>query len=445
LQQATLTPPSVNSGFLGLRTLREVQADVLTFMTKIRQQGDVVRFSLGPKTAWLISDPALVQTIVMDQVEKFPRPKTVKHVLGKMIGKGILLTDGPYWLSQRRLVQPAFHHKRIENYAQSMVEMTQRLLTRWQDGAQREITADMQRLTLNIVSKTLFNTEDETFADRIHEVATFLQAGVARRLRTGIDLDWLPTSDNRAYRAGLNTLDEIIRSVIQERRRSDVDHGDLLSMLLAATDEQGNKMNDQQVRDEAITLFLAGHDTTSLLLSWAFYLLAKHPDVVRTLEAELDSALQGHAPTLADLPNLPYTEKIVKETLRLYPSAYFTSREAAEDVTLGGYHMRKGTQVFMLSYLLHRDARWFEQPEVFNPDRFTEGFEKSLPRCAYMPFLTGPHICIGNSFALMEAKLVLATICQQWRLEMVRDEVIKPKGYITLYLGSPLEMRLHKR
>ena len=438
-------PPGPQGGFLGLKTLRAFQKDILAFTGNAASYGDVAAFKLGPVDAYLLSNPADVYRILVEDVDKFPRPDTIKRVLGRMVGKSILLTDGAFWLRQRRLVQPAFHHKRIESYAELMVAQTEHLLAKWQDGEQRDFSADMQRLALDIVAETLFNSQDDRFADQIHAVAVRLQAGVARRLRQPIDLDWPPTVDNRHHRRDLAVLDRLMRSIIEERRKSNVDQGDLLSMLMASQDVDGSLMSDQQVRDEAITLFLAGHDTTALALAWTFYLLAQNPDIATKLNEEVDRVLAGRAPTMADLPGLTYTDQIVKEVLRLYPSAYFASRQAAVDTEIGGYKIRKGAQVFYLPYLIHRDKRFFAEPERFMPERWADGFEKSLPKCAYVPFSAGPHICIGNQFALMEARLILATVAQEWKLELVPGQAIRPVPYITLYPNAPIQMRVSRR
>jgi cytochrome P450 len=430
---------------LGLSNFFAFRKDILGYTKQLATYGDVVRVKMGPTDAYFIYHPDHIYQVLVEQVERFPRSKTVKRVLGNMIGQGLLITDGSYWRKQRKLLQPAFHHKRIEAYGTEMVNLTAKLIEGWKPGEIRDISADMQRLALDIVSKTLFDTVDEGFAQRVHEVAVRLQDSSGRRLRTPIDLDWIPSPSNRQYFTDLKVLDDIIWEIINQHRKDNVDKGDFLSMLMNIRDENGEGMTDQQVRDEAITLFLAGHDTTALALAWAFYLLYTHPEVAQKLRAEVDRVLGDRLPTVADLPALQYTDWVFKEVMRLYPSAYFASREVAEETQMGGHTLKKGGQLFYLAYHIHRDTRFFPEPERFNPDRWDNNFEKSLPKCAYVPFSAGPHICIGNQFALMEGRLLLAMIAGRWNFERVPGPEIYPVPHITLYPSSAIQMRVQPR
>jgi cytochrome P450 len=344
----------------------------------------------------------------------------------------LLTSEGDFWLRQRRLAQPAFHRARIATYASTMVEYTERLLHEWQDGEERDLHKEMMRVTLQIVGKTLFDADVERDAQDIGKSLEMLLEIGADFRRTLFIPHWLPTPTNLRLERAIRQIEKVLYRIIAEKRASGRDAGDLLSMLLAAQDEDGSRMTDKQLRDEAITLFLAGHETTANTLSWTWWLLAQNPAVEAKLHAELRSVLGGRSPSLEDLPKLVYTNHIITESMRLYPPAWGTARTAIEDHEIAGYSVPKGSGVSFAQWTVHRDARWYDAPEEFRPERWEGDLLKRLPRFAYFPFGGGPRQCIGNTFALMEAALILATIAQQYRFRLVEGHAVVPLASITL-------------
>jgi cytochrome P450 len=343
----------------------------------------------------------------------------------RLIGNGLLTSEGEFWRRQRRLAQPAFHRQRVSTYGDVMVDYTERTISSWKAGETRDVHRDMMRLTLEIVAKTLFNADVSGDADRVGTILSEIVKPFASQATLKWILDnRLPTPAHRRFHRLAKQIDEIVYRIIEERRASGRDEGDLLSMLLQAQDEDGSQMTDKQLRDEVITLFLAGHETTALTLSWAWYLLALNPRAERKFHEELEAVLRGRAPTFSDLAQLKYTEMIAKESMRLYPPAYGVGREAIEECEIGGYRVPAKTQIFAFQWVTQRDPRYFDEPDEFNPDRWTEEFADSLPKYAYFPFGGGPRACIGNSFAMMEIVLVLATIGQRFRLKLVPDHQV---------------------
>lgn len=363
-----------------------------------------------------------------------------------IFGHGLLTAEGDTWLRQRRLAAPAFHSRRIAAYGDVMVRYAERMLDGWHDGESRDAHHEMMKLTMQIVSKTLFDAEVSEDEMEVSRAFDAIVEEIALRFRQPLPIpDWLPLPRNRRYLAAVRRLDALVYRFIAARRRVEGDRGDLLSMLLAARDEDGRGMTDVQVRDEVITLFLAGHETTAIALSWTWYLLARHPEAEARLAEELETVLDGRAPTLEDLPRLSYTEQVIKESMRRYPPAYAFGREAVEDCEIGGYRIPAGATVFMSQWAMHRDSRFFAEPEAFRPERWTAELEQSLPRYAYLPFGGGPRICIGNRFAMMEAVLLLATIARRFRLRLASSDEIKPFPSITLRPVGGVPVRLEAR
>jgi cytochrome P450 len=354
-----------------------------------------------------------------------------------------LTSEGEFWRRQRRLAQPAFQRQQIERYAAVMVEHTERMLEAWHDGQVRDPHDDMMRLTLSIVAKTMFGTELAGEADIVGESLDVVTNHFMSPMRWFRVFDYLPLPSSRRYWRAIRLIDEIIYGIIRRHREIGRDTGDLLSRLLAARDEQGGGgMTDRQLRDEVVTLLLAGHETTALVLFYTFYLLAQSPDSEDRLAAELCEVLGDRPPNAADVPNLRYTEWIIREAMRLYPPAWGIGREALADCEIGGYHVPKGTQIFIVQWLVHRDRRWFDDPETFKPERWDNDLIKRLPRCAYFPFGDGPRICIGNHFAMMEAVLILATIARRYRLVIEPGQALELLPSITLRPRIALRMRL---
>ena len=360
----------------------------------------------------------------------------IKHYALKMnrmlLGDGLLTSEGDFWLHQRRLLQPVFHRDRLAGYGAVMVELAEKLAASWRDGETRDLLVDMTRLTLEIIARALFGTGLTAKARDIGVALEGVGKAFTRRLASFFVLpEGVPTPANLRMRRAVRRLDEVLYDLIKQRHAED-DQKDLLSVLMHARDENGGRMSDRQLRDEAMTLFLAGHDTTALTLSWAWYLLAQHPAAYDALQAEAATVLGGRSPTPADLPRLPYAERVVMEVMRLYPAAYMMGRQAVAACDLGGYRLPAGATVVMSQWIMHRDPRWFEDPERFNPDRWADGLARRLPHFVYFPFGGGPRICIGNSFAMMEAALVLTTLAQRGRFTLVPGPPVRPEPAITL-------------
>jgi cytochrome P450 len=437
LKQATQSsgplPPEIK-GNLIVGVMPDFNRDILGFVTRGREYGDIVRARFLYVTAYFLYHPADIEYVLTTNARNFVKSISLhSNFFERLVGNGLLTSEGEFWRRQRRLAQPAFHRQRINGYGDVMVEYTQRLMSTWRAGEQRFIDRDMMRLTMEIVVKTLFNSQVATDADRVGRVIAELVKPFASQATLKWILDnRLPTPAHRRFHKLVSEIDQIIYGIIAERRASGRDEGDLLSMLLAAQDDDGSQMTDQQLRDEVITLFLAGQETTALTLSWTWYLLARNPEIEKKFHEEIDQVLNGNPPTVADLPRLKYTETIVKESLRLYPPGYGVGRSAIDECEIGGYRVPPRTQVFMFQWATQRDPRFFAEPDEFRPDRWTEEFVATLPRYAYFPFGGGPRICIGNTFAMMEIVLVLATIAQKHRFALVSDDPVKIEPAMSL-------------
>ena len=403
------------------------------FAETSRAYGDVVKVRFGHRRVYLVSHPDLIEEIVVAKNHNF-----IKHFALRLnplvLGKGLLTSEGDFWLRQRRLAQPAFTRNRIAAYGPAMVAAAQRVVASWRPGQKRDIMVEMMRLTLEIAAKTLFDAEVGGEAAAVVEALNVLQQQFLTRFNSLIPAPiWLPTPANLRQRRAVRRLDEIVYGFIRQRRAQNVVKNDLLTILLHARDEDdGTRMTDRQVRDEAMTIFLAGHETTALVLAWSWYLLARNPQAEETLAAEWRDLLGGRAPTVEDWPRLRYTDKVVLESMRLYPPAYVIGREALADCTIGGYHVPRGTTLLMSQWVVQRDPRFFDDPEAFRPERWTDAFQKALPKFAYFPFGGGPRLCIGNTFALMEMALVLPTIGQPFRFALEPGAIVKPQAFFTL-------------
>ncbi|NWF69630.1 MAG: cytochrome P450 [Chloroflexi bacterium] len=428
-------------------TLRGFKFDPLAFFMKVDElYGPFSYNELGPVRMWLINDPELVREISVEKAAHFHKSRLIRESIKPFIGNGLLLSEGDFWKRQRKLAQPAFHTRRIESYAQTMVDFTEQALAGWRDGDVRYIDREMMQITLQIVCKTLFDANVSGEAARVGTLLTEVLEASNERLNAALRVpEWLPTPRRQRQKAVLRELDALIGRFIEDRRRSGEDKGDLLSMLLEARDDNGAGMSDQQLRDEVMTLFIAGHETTAMALSWALYLLAQNPAALEKLQQEVDMVLAGRAPTLADLPHLPYGEMVIKEAMRLYPPAPGFSREAVEPTEIGGYTLQPGEMLTVSLWVMHRSARYFAQPEQFLPERFSKEREAEIPRYAYLPFGAGPRVCIGNLFALMEARLMLAAIAQRYEWQLVPAQQIVPQQLITIRPQYGIQMKLTQR
>lgn len=397
--------------------------------------GDVAMSRVGPRRICVVNDPDLVREVLVAQQHRVTKTRVLRRA-SLLLGDGLLTSEGEHWRRERRLIQPAFHRDRIAGYADTMAAYAMRAAAAWQDGARVDVHREMMQLTLAIAGMTLFGARVE---DEAAEIGAALDIAMAMFQRLTLPfselLDRLPLPANRRFAAARARLDATVYRMIQERRAAGGDTGDVISMLLLAQDESGDGtgMTDTQVRDEVLTLFLAGHETTANALAWTWYLLARHPDVESALHAEVDRVLGDRQPTADDLARLSYTRAVIAESMRLYPPAWVLGREAREPFELAGYTIPVGTMVFMSQWLIQRDARWFPDPLAFRPERWTPEMERALPRFAYFPFGAGPRKCIGESFAWMEAVLVLAVLARRWRVRLAHPErEITPRALITL-------------
>ncbi|MBC8029663.1 MAG: cytochrome P450 [Pyrinomonadaceae bacterium] len=440
--------PPGPTGTLIQGVMPEFTRDSLAFITRCRDYGDVVRMRFLYQRVYFLYNPNDIESVLSINAKNFIKARTLRTpFFQRLVGNGLLTSEGNDWRRQRRLAQPAFHRQRISGYGDVMVEYAERLMTQWRTGEERDIYRDMMRLTLEIAAKTLFNADVSGDADKVGQVLSRMVKPFASQATFKWILDnRLPTRAHKEFFSAANEIDELIYRIIGERRASGRDEGDLLSMLLAAHDEDdGSQMTDRQLRDELMTIFLAGHETTALTLSWTWYLLAQNPEVEHKFHAELDEVLDGRLPAVADLGRLKYTEMIAKESMRLYPPAYGLGREAIEECEIGGYRVPAKAQVFMFQWALHRDPRYFDDPARFDPNRWTEDFTTALPKYAYFPFGGGPRACIGNYFAMMEIVLALATIGQRFRFSLSPDHAVSLLPAMSLRPKDGIKVRVEKR
>jgi cytochrome P450 len=422
--------------------------DPLRFLRGIQHKhGDVVGVALGPMQVTLISHPDYVEDILVTRNKLWQKDAYLQTTLRPVIGEGLLSSEGDFWRRQRRLAQPAFHKDRIASYGEIMVDHATRLAGKWRDGDVRDVHADMMRLTLEIVAQTLFGANVGDHADDVGEALHAVLSVVSDPLELFLPiLKRLPTPLRKRFAGGVEKLDAIMYSVIEKRRASDAgETNDLLSMLLHARDDDGGRMSDKQLRDECMTLFLAGHETTAINLSWTWLLLSQHPAVSAKMQRELSEVLGDRPATFADLPNLRYTAHVIAESLRMYPPAWSMGREAREDVDLGGFRVPRGGQVWFCPWSIQRDERWFDDPDTFRPERWEGDLAKTLHRYAYFPFGGGPRFCIGQSFAQMEAVLLLATLSRAFEVEVFEKPRVVPEPSVTLRPKRGLRARLKRR
>ncbi|TLS35763.1 cytochrome P450 [Pseudalkalibacillus caeni] len=429
--------------------LKEFREDPLAFLTNLRNRyEDVVKLRFGPKTIYVITKPEMIKEVLVTKQKAFLKSRAFKE-LKPFLGEGLLTSEKDFHMRQRRLMQPSFKKGQIQRYADDMVEITQNYIKGWQEGEKRVITNDMMNIALAIITKTMFNMEIQVGHEAVGKPIDNAMKIATGKIRSLIKMPRnLPTKQNREFNQSIKILDEVVYGLIEERRKDNTrSYNDLLSVLMEARDEVDQTgMTDQQLRDEAMTVFLAGHETTANALSWTFYLLSQHPEKEARLQKEIDTMLEGRPPTADDAGSLPYTSAVIMESLRLYPPAWNFGREACEDIEIGGYAFRKGDTLMISPYLMHHHPGYFEAPEEFIPERFENNFLRTVPPYVYFPFGGGPRVCIGNHFATMEATLVLATIVQHYSLELKQrlDEII-PEPLITLRPKNGINMVVHKR
>jgi cytochrome P450 len=442
----TLLPPGPK-GKLLVGNLLDFRRNPPEFLLNAaNQHGDVAYLTFGPQKVFLVNSPELIKDILVTNPKNFIKSRGLQ-MAKRFLGEGMLTSEGEFHRRQRRLAQPAFHRQRIANYADSMVHYSTKLRDGWHDGETLDISQEMMRVTLSIVGKTLFDAEVESEASEIGEALTALLKMFERITNPFASiLAKLPLPSNARMDKARKRLDETIYRIINERRKTPEDRGDLLSMLLMAQDEEdGGSMTDKQVRDESLTLFLAGHETTANALTWTWYLLSQNPEVEAKFHEEIDTLLDGRLPTFADVPNLRYTEKIFAESMRLYPPAWTIGRQVLNDYPLGQYIAPKGSIILMSPYVMHHTAHFYPEPFQFDPERWTPEVRDARPKFSYFPFGGGPRVCIGEQFAWMEGILLLATLAQPWRMRLAEGQIVQPQPMITLRPKYGMKMVLERR
>ncbi|PSQ46312.1 cytochrome P450 [Halobacteriales archaeon SW_6_65_15] len=428
-------------------------ADPLEFMERCaREYGDLVQFDTVNGEVYLLTDPEGIERVLSTNDRNYRKPDLDGEGLDGLLGDGLLTSEGDHWLRQRKRIQPAFHREQLDRYAETIVEDARRLAETWHDGDVVEVDQAMSRLTLRIVVETVLGAELGGMEREISDALT----DVGQRFRSDdvrtIVPDRVPIPRNVRYRLGERRLERVVRDIIRQGKRSDSesDDGDMLSLLLEAREAGTTDVDDEQLRDEVLTMLLAGHDTTALTLTYSWYLLSEHPDVERKFHAELDSVLDGRDPTAADAAELDYTEQVVKEAMRLYPPVYTVYREALEDDSVAGFHLSSGRIVSMPQWVVHRDPRWWDDPEEFRPQRWNAEGENERdgddrPAYAYYPFGGGPRRCVGEGFAMREAKLVLATVGRRFSLDYRGHEPPELIPMVTLHPEPPVEFEARGR
>lgn len=417
------------------------------FAETARRYGDLVSLNLAGWPTILVSDLPAIERILVEDHRNYIKHRFFWRHVTAVFGKGLLISEGEPWQRQRRLASPAFAGQQLLGYDSAMVALTRRMLDGWKDGEVIDIHPEMMGLTLRIATKTLFDSEVERDIRDMDLAMDDLIVEVASRYKRPIFVpDAIPLPGHLRYRRAIRTVERVVSSMIAERRASGLeDRNDCLSRLMAARDEAGRPMSDALLRDEAITLLLAGHETTALALSWAWFLLGQHPDAEARMAAEIAEVLGDRPATADDLLRLKFTESVVMEAMRLYPPAWAIGRESTQAFELSGYSFAPGTTIFIIPWVLHRDPRNFQEPEAFRPERWMGNLARELPRFAYMPFGGGPRVCIGQRFAMIEAVLVLTTMVQRFSMEWQSDRKVTPFPSITLRPNGGVWLKIKER
>jgi cytochrome P450 len=441
-----ILPPSLKSDLIGGH-FRSFRKNPTQFLTRLSALGDVTSFRMGPQQGYFINDPDLIRDVLVVSAHKFMKGRALQRAKS-LLGEGLLTSEGEAHLRQRRMIQPAFHRARIGEYARAMVESAAKMSESWGDGDVRDIDQEMMHLTLQIVAKTLFSANVEDDADEIGAAMTSIVKLFNYLLLPFSEwLEKLPLPHSKRFRKAKDKLNSVIYGIINERRRSGEDTGDLLSMLLMAHDEEtGGGMTNEQIRDEALTLFLAGHETTANAMTWTWYLLSQNPEKESRLHDELDAVLGDRSPTMDDLPNLKYTEAVMAESMRLFPPAWAIGRLSTEEHHLGDYHLPEKSLVLVSPYITHRDSRFWENADSFIPERWEKlNVKEAGQRNIYLPFGGGIRRCIGESFAWTEGILLLATLAHKWKLRVVPEQKIGLQPMITLRPKFGMRMEIRSR
>ncbi|PCJ88191.1 MAG: cytochrome P450 [Flavobacteriales bacterium] len=429
----------------------EIKENILGFVQKYRPQyGNYFRADTIAQDICFITDPDGVKHVLQENNRNYTKSFGYE-ILKMFLGEGLLTSEGDFWRKQRRLAQPAFHKERLAKITKEMAASAEQMSENWEklseNGKAVNVLHQMNEITLDIVAKSLFGADVGANLEDIRNAITITNEYAMKRIVQLVRLPlWIPTPAIRKYNKAARKLNDIIFGIIEKRRKNQAEHPDLLSMLMAAVDEETNEgMDDQQLRDEAMTIFIAGHETTAIALFWIWYLLAKHPEVEKKLHEELSAVLGDQQPSYEHIPRLKYTRQVIDESMRLYPPAWMVGRRPIKDDVIGGYQVPKGINVLMCTFDIHRHPDYWENPEEFNPERFSEENVKKIKKYAYFPFGGGPRLCIGNNFALMEAQIIVATLAQKFKLKLASEKHPEMEPLITLRPKGEIEMVIEKR
>lgn len=426
----------------------ELLREPLEFHQRVRiRYGDVFRFRIGPFVHHFLYHPDHVRHVLFDNPKNYLRGWQYR-LLGNLFGDNLVASEGPSWLRQRRLAQPAFQRRRLAGYADTMVASINDMIGRWEAAAksssvEMDVAPEMSRLALAIASRTLFDQDVSQEADRVGTAFGTVGRYLEMRFNNPFTTlpGWVPTATNRRFKRAVGTLFDLMLALIRERRREGRDHGDLLSMLMTARDEEtGESMTDEQLRSQALTFLIAGHETTAIALTWTCYLLAGHSAIQQEVRSEVNAVLGERSPTMADTASLAATRQVIEESMRLYPPVWTLPRHLAADDEIGGFTIPRGSMIVLVPYMTHRHPDVWQQPDVFDPRRFAPEQAAERPKGAYFPFLGGPHQCIGNEFAMIEMTLIVAMVLRKFDLELIPNQLIGPKASIQLRPDAPVRI-----